>query len=213
MKVEIWSDIACPFCYIGKRRFEMAMKRFEHQDEVEVIWHSYQLDPGMKHIPGANIDQVLAEKKGWSPEQAKEMNAHVVKMAKESGLNYDMDKVVPANTFDAHRLTHLAKKHGLQDKAEERLFAAYFIEGKNISDHNVLAGLGKEIGLDEAEVKSMLGSDQYKSEVQEDIEEADLLRIRGVPFFVINRKYGVSGAQPETTFLQALETAYSEIKN
>lgn len=210
MKVEIWSDIACPFCYIGKRKFENALAQFSHKDTVQVEWRSFQLDPEADNVPGQNIYEVLAEKKGWTPEQAKALSGQVVNMAKEVGLDYNMDATVPANTYNAHRLTHLAAKHGLQDAAEERLFQAYFMEGKNIQDGETLVQLGKDIGLAEDVVRSMLDSDAFQTDVRRDIAEAQQIGVRGVPFFVIDRKYAVSGAQPSELFLQALQTARTE---
>jgi predicted DsbA family dithiol-disulfide isomerase len=212
MKVEIWSDVICPFCYIGKRRFENALQQFAHKDEIEIIWKSYQLDASIKTIPGKNINQYLAERKGISIEQAKQMNDHVTNMAKEVGLHYDFDKAIVANTFDAHRFVHLSAKYGLAHAAEERLFKAYFTEGKNIADHNILAQLGVELGIDANTIKQMLATGAYTYEVQQDINEAESLGLRGVPFFVLNSKYGVSGAQPEEVFLRSLERSFSEWK-
>lgn len=210
MKVEIWSDIACPFCYIGKRKFETALEQFAHKDSVQVEWRSFQLDPDAQHVPGQSIYEALAEKKGWTPEQAKNISKQVTGMASEVGLNYNMDQTVPANTFDAHRLTHLAQKHGLQDAAEERLFQAYFMEGKNVQDPETLVQLGKEIGLPEVVVRNLLVSDDHAYDVRMEGYEAQQIGVRGVPFFVIDRKYAVSGAQPSEVFLQALQTARTE---
>ncbi|MEO6039393.1 MAG: DsbA family oxidoreductase [Saprospiraceae bacterium] len=209
MKIEIWSDIACPFCYIGKRRFETALEQFAHHNEVEVIWRSFQLDPEAKHVPGQSILDHLAERKGWSKEQAREATTQVATMAKGEGLRYDFDRQIPANTFDAHRLTHLAAQHGRQDAAEERLFAAYFGEGKNIAEHTVLKELGIEIGLPEADVRQMLASSDYTAGVRADIAEANALGVRGVPFFVFNRQYAISGAQPAAAFLQTLQQSWT----
>jgi predicted DsbA family dithiol-disulfide isomerase len=212
MKVEIWSDVMCPFCYIGKRRFENALARFPHKDAVEIEWKSFQLDPSIKSEPGKNINQYLAERKGWSLEQARQMNRQVTETAASAGLHYDFDKAVVANSFDAHRFAHLAAGQGLGDAAEEALFKAYFIEGRDVSDHNILAQLGLEIGLDAARVKQALDGDAFAADVSRDIEEAQSLGARGVPFFVLDRKYAVSGAQPEDTFTQALEQAFAESK-
>lgn len=209
MKVEIWSDVMCPFCYIGKRKFEKSLEEF-HGDEVQVTWRSFQLNPGLKTEPGKNIHQYLAEIKGISTKQAKQLNDRVTKMAADAGLRYNFDTAVVANSFDAHRFSHLAKKHGLQDAAEERLFAAYFSEGKNTADHEALAELGGEIGLDKNEVRRMLNSDEYSREVEEDITEAQRLGIHAVPFFVFDRKYAVSGAQPSEVFREAMETSLRE---
>lgn len=210
MKVEIWSDIMCPFCYMGKRKFENALQQFAHKNEIEIKWRSFQLDPQLRNENGTNIHQYLAERKNLSVEKARNMNAQVTVIAKEVGLNFEMDKAVPANTFDAHRLTHLAGDHNLQDAAEERIFSAYFTEGKDIADSETLIQLGNEIGLSKDAVKRMLDSDVYANEVRADESEAQQLNIRGVPFFVIDRKYAVSGAQSSEVFLQALQTGWKE---
>jgi predicted DsbA family dithiol-disulfide isomerase len=210
MKVEIWSDVMCPFCYIGKRRFEDALGKSIHKDEIEIEWKSFQLNPDMVTDPGININQYLAGVKGWSLEQAKEMNAHVTEMAAEAGLTYNFDKAVVANSFKAHRFTHLAKKHGLGDVAEEQLFKAYFTDGKNTDDINTLIELGTAIGLDAAEVKQTLESDAFAEEVKFDIYESQQLGVRGVPFFVLDRKYGVSGAQSVPVFEETIEKAFTE---
>lgn len=210
VNVEIWSDIACPFCYIGKRKFERALGGFAGKENVKIVWKSFQLDPSMQYVAGRNIHQMLAAKKGWSVEQAKEMNARVLQMAQEVGLNYNLDRALPANTFDAHRLTHFAAHKGLQDKMEESLFSAYFVEGKNISDPAVLVELAVKNGLDAFAVENMLQGKDMAQEVTQDIEEAQELGVTGVPFFVFNRKLAVSGAQSEETFLSALEKASQE---
>jgi len=212
MKIEIWSDIMCPFCYIGKRKFEKALADFNAPEKVEVIWRSYQLDPTMAFVPGKSVHEVLAEKKGWSPQQAAQMNQQVTAMAREVDLAYHLDKAIPANTFLAHRFTHLAAKHNLQDQAEERLFRAYFTEGKNIGDAETLAQLGTEIGLPKEELQNIFTTNAYTAEVQRDITEAQQLGVRGVPFFVFNRKYAVSGAQPTEIFLQTLNQVWEEEK-
>lgn len=210
MKVEIWSDVMCPFCYIGKRRFEDALKQFNGKDEIEIEWKSFQLNPAMKTDPTANISQYLADIKGWTLEYAQNMNAHVTEMAAEVGLTYDFDRAVVANSFKAHRFSHLAKQHGLGDAAEEALFKAYFTLGKNTDDTGTLADLGEEIGLDRSEVITVLNSDTYADDVKKDIAEAGELGIRGVPFFVMNGKYAVSGAQAVPVFSETLEKAFGE---
>jgi predicted DsbA family dithiol-disulfide isomerase len=210
MKIEIWSDIVCPFCYIGKRRFEIALSQMPFKEKVKVIWRSYQLDPQMKNIPGQDIHDMLADKKGQSREWAKEMNNYVSNMAKEVGLNYQMDKVIPSNTLLAHCLTHLASKYNLQDKMEERLFSAYFTEGKNLEDIETLVLLGQEVGLDLVEVRQVLQSEEYKKEVYNEQYFAQNIGIQGVPFFLMNEKYGVSGAQPVELFIKALTQSYQE---
>jgi predicted DsbA family dithiol-disulfide isomerase len=210
MRVEIWSDVMCPFCYIGKRRFEKALALFPYKDAVVVEWKSFQLDPSIQSEPGKTINQYLAERKGWSLEQARQINSQVTETAATLGLHYDFDKAIVANSFDAHRFAHLAAGHGLGDAAEEALFRAYFTEGRDVSDHNILAQLGLEIGLDIAEVKQALEGNDYAADVRKDISEAESLGARGVPFFVLDRKYAVSGAQPEDTFARALEQAFAE---
>ncbi|MHB8206497.1 DsbA family oxidoreductase [Mucilaginibacter sp.] len=210
MKVEIWSDVMCPFCYIGKRRFEDALQKTTYKDEIQVEWKSFQLNPDLVTDRDININQYLAEKKGWSIEQAEEMNAHVTGMAAEAGLTYNFDKAIIANSFNAHRFSHLAKKYDLGDAAEEQLFKAYFTDGKNTDDINTLVELGTAIGLDAAEVKQTLESDAYAGEVKEDIIEAQRLGVRGVPFFVLDRKYGISGAQAVSVFEETIEKAFTE---
>jgi len=212
MKVEIWSDVMCPFCYIGKRRFEEALAEFAHKDEIEIEWKSFQLNPDMVTDPSRNIDQYLADVKGWTLDYAKQLNTQVTEMAAEVGLTYNFDKAVVANSFDAHRFAHLAKQNGLGDAAEEALFKAYFTDGRNIANHNTLTELGTEIGLNAEEIKQTLDSDAFSDEVKHDIAEASYLGVRGVPFFVMNRKYAVSGAQMVPVFTETLEKAYGEWK-
>ncbi len=210
MKVEIWSDVMCPFCYIGKRRFEKALSEFPHKEKVEVVWKSFQLNPNMKTDPNKNINQYLAEIKGWDLDYAKEVNERVTAMAADEGLEYNFDKAIVANSFNAHRLVQLAKTKGKGDEAEEQLFKAYFTEGKNTDDLSTLAELGSNIGLDATEIKQVLESDQYGEEVRKDIEESRQLGVRGVPFFVVDRKYAVSGAQEQKVFLDTLERCWAE---
>jgi predicted DsbA family dithiol-disulfide isomerase len=210
MKVQIWSDVMCPFCYIGKRRFENALQQFEHQDDIEIEWKSFQLNPDLQTEPTLNITQYLADIKGWTLDHAQQLNNQVTEMAAEVGLTYDFDKAVVANSFDAHRFAHLAKQHGLGDEAEETLFKAYFTEGKNIADHATLTELGTAIGLDKTETEQTLATNKYAVNVQQDIAQAQQLGIRGVPFFVMDNKYGVSGAQAVPVFLETLEKSYSE---
>jgi predicted DsbA family dithiol-disulfide isomerase len=210
MKVEIWSDVMCPFCYIGKRRFEAALQDSGHKDEIEIEWKSFLLNPDLKTDPHTNIDQYLADIKGWSLDYAHELNANVTAMAAEVGLTYNFDKSILANSFKAHRFSHLAKKHGLGDAAEEQLFKAYFTDGKNIDDNATLIELGTALGLDAAEIKTILESGAYAGEVKQDIADAQQLGIRGVPFYVMNRKYGISGAQAVPVFAETLDKAFAE---
>nr|WP_322623368.1 DsbA family oxidoreductase [uncultured Flavobacterium sp.] len=210
MKVEIWSDIMCPFCYIGKRRFEESLAQFGNSQNIEIEWKSFLLSPDMKTDPSKSIHQFLAEHKGVSLEEAKSMNQYVTDMAASVGLKYDFDKTVPANSFNAHRFLHFTKQYGKQNEAEELLFKAYFTEGKNIDDAETLIALAQELGLDVAKLTQAMGSEAYVNEVVADIEEAQHIGVRGVPFFVFDRKYAVSGAQTPEVFLQTLEKSFEE---
>jgi len=212
MEIEIWSDVMCPFCYIGKRRFEKALRLFEHTNEINIQWKSFQLNPDMVTDPEKNIIEYLAEVKGWSITQSKDMHQHVVNMAKDEGLTYNFDKAVVANSFDAHRLVQMAKEKGLDDQAEELLFKTYFTDGGNIANHSLLIELGKQIGLEENKVGQMLNSQLYTDKVEQDMYEAQVMGIKGVPFFVINKKYGISGAQSSETFLSSITNIYNEWK-
>lgn len=200
----------CPFCYIGKRKFETALSQFDNKESIEIVWKSFQLNPDQETNPDKSITEYLAEVKGWTLGYAKQMNDYVTNMASEVGLQYDFDKAVIANSFDAHRLVQLAKKHGKGDDMEERLFKAYFTEGLNTADHETLLRLGTDIGLDAEEVKQVLESDQFRKEVKADINEARQVGVTGVPFFVFNQKYAVSGAQAPETFLGALKKSFGE---
>lgn len=208
MKIEIWSDVMCPFCYLGKRKLEGALEGYPRKDEVEIEWKSFQLNPDMRTEPGKHIAEYLAEKKGWSLEQSREAHARLTKAAAEAGLLYDFDRAVVANSFDAHRLVQLAKSRGLGDAMEERLFKSYFSEGGNIADPATLRALAADAGLDAAEAGAVLeDAGRFAPEVRADIEEARRLGVTGVPFFVFDRKFAVSGAQPEDVFRRALEKA------
>lgn len=210
MKVEIWSDIMCPFCYIGKRKFETAFDQFPGKDKVQLIWKSFQLAPELKTQPEKSIHQFLSEHKGISFDQAKGMNDQVTRMAKQIGLIYNFDKSVVANSFNAHRFTHFAKQYNKQNEAEEILFRSYFTDGKNIDDYQTLIELGKEIGLDAAALEAALENESYAASVQADISEAWQIGVRGVPFFVFDRKYAVSGAQESKAFLETLQKSFNE---
>lgn len=215
MKVEIWSDIMCPFCYIGKRNFEAALNEFDAKNEIEIEWKSFQLDPT---IPKSFENKVstyeyLAERKGMPVERSKEMHDNIVETARKVGLTYNFEKAVVANSFDAHKLIQLAKTKGLGDAAEESLFKAYFSNGQDMSDHSTLIRLGKEIGLNEEEITAALVSEEFEAKVNFDVSEGSQLGVTGVPFFVFDRKYAVSGAQPIETFLNALKQSHAESKN
>jgi predicted DsbA family dithiol-disulfide isomerase len=207
MKVEIWSDVMCPFCYIGKRRFENALAQFENKDEVEIVWRSFQLNPTLQTDPSKNTIEHLAESKGWDMDYTRKTTDYVVNMAKELGLNYDFEKAIVANSFKAHRLLHLAKQNQVQNECEEKLFEAYFIHGKNIDDNDVLLELGLSLGIDLDSILDMLSSDAFASDVESDIYQAQQIGVQGVPFFVFDNKYAISGAQQSETFLAALYKA------
>ncbi|MFY9214198.1 MAG: DsbA family oxidoreductase [Tissierellaceae bacterium] len=207
MKIDIWSDFACPFCYIGKRNLESALKEFDSQDVVELVFHSYQLDPNAKKGGQINPVDELAKKYGTSRERAQEMIDRVVNMAKDVGLNYNYDKLISTNTLDAHRLSHYAKKENKDRELVEELFKAHFIEGLDIGDLEVLAELGARVELDREEIKSILKSEEYYSEVDLDKYTASQYQIRSVPFFIFNNRYAVSGAQPVEAFLETLTKA------
>ncbi|MEX0780820.1 MAG: DsbA family oxidoreductase [Balneolales bacterium] len=213
MKVDIWSDIMCPFCYIGKRNFENALDQFEHKDDIKIQWRSFQLAPELVTDPSKNAYDYLAEKKGWTLEYTKKIHSQLESSAREVGLVYNFDTAIPANSFNAHRLSHLAARHLVQGELEERLFRAYFTEGKNIDDTEVLVQLGVETGLPAEEIREMLQSDLYADQVSLDINMAQQVGVQGVPFFVIDNKYAVSGAQPSEVILEALQKTWHENKN
>jgi len=210
MKIEIWSDVMCPFCYIGKRNFETALEQFSNKNGIEVEWKSFQLDPSLPEVQDSNYTDYLMVSKGLGRPQVEGMLNNVTQMAKGVGLEYDFDRAVMVNSFKAHRVLQLAKMRGLGDAAEERLFRAFFTEGRNIADDDTLLELGKEEGLNETEIRSSLSDERYSDMVRQDIQEARAIGVTGVPFFVFNRKYAVSGAQPPQAFLQTLEKAYEE---
>ena len=210
MKIEIWSDVMCPFCYIGKRNFETALEQFSEKNHIEVIWKSFQLDPSLPEVATDSQEDYLVKRKGMSPEQVQEMLAHVTETAKKANLDYHLDKSVMVNSRKAHQLIQFAKTKMLGDEAEERLFKAFFTEGKNIADLATLTQLGKDIGLNEQELHQAFTDDQYQLAVSQDIQEARNLGVSGVPFFVFDRKYGVSGAQPPQAFLETLTKSFQE---
>jgi predicted DsbA family dithiol-disulfide isomerase len=212
LKVQIWSDIMCPYCYIGKRRIEGALEQFEHKDAVEIEWKSFQLDAHFVASADDNLTEHLAEKYRKDKEWAQEMMDNMTQNAKNSGLNFHFEKAIMANSFNAHRLLHLAKKQKLSNELEELLFKAYLTDGKNVNDLNTLAELGLEAGLEAEEIKQVLYSDAFANEVKEDIKEANSIGVQGVPFFVFDTKYAISGAQPTTAFLQTLEKVWDQGK-
>ena len=208
MVVEIWSDIACPWCYIGKRRFEEALREFEHADDVQVIWRSFELDPSAPdELEGERVAR-LAAKYGMSVEQAREAERRIIDTAAADGLDFRFDISRSGRTFDAHRVLHLAHDHGRGDEAKERLLRAYFTEGELMSDHDTLVRLAVEVGLDEDEVRATLGSNRYAAAVREDQRTAMEFGITAVPTFVIDRAIGVSGAQSPVALLAFLRQGW-----
>jgi predicted DsbA family dithiol-disulfide isomerase len=210
MKVEIWSDVVCPWCYIGKRRFEAALARFEHRDEVELVWRSFELDPNAPvRRPGDAVAR-LAAKYGMSRDQALAAQANVTSVAAGGGLAFRLDRSQSGNTFDAHRLLHLAAARGIQDAVKERLLAAYLIEGEAIGEPETLIRLAAEAGLDADDARAVIEGDAYTDAVRADELEASEIGIRGVPFFVVDRKFAVSGAQPADVLVDVLRRAWSK---
>ena len=205
MKIEIWSDIMCPFCYIGKRQLETALEAFPGND-FEIEWKSFQLDPTIEPQSGKDVYTFLAERKGISVEQSIEMHKGVTERAKSVGLDYHFDKAVISNSLTAHRIIHLAKAKKLGDEMEEIFFKAYFTDGKDLNDDQTLIELGIQAGLDSNEVKEVVDNkDLYLSDVKSDIKEAQEIGVQGVPFFVFDRKYAVSGAQPVEAFVNTIK--------
>lgn len=216
MRIEIWSDIACPWCYVGKRRFEKALDGFEHRDEVEVVWRSFLLDPGAPDRPTETVAEHLGRKYGGGPEAGQRMIDRIEAAAAEEGLLFRMGTAQRVSTVDAHRVLHLAgdPAHGGSpqrvDALKERLLRAYFIDGANVADPALLAQAGAEVGLDADRVAAVLGSAEYAEDVQADIDQAQAFGASGVPFFVVDRAYAVPGAQPAEAFTQVLERAWAE---
>jgi predicted DsbA family dithiol-disulfide isomerase len=210
MKVDIWSDVVCPFCYVGKRRLEEALESFAHRDDVEVVWHSFQLDPGAPAIAEGRTVEKLAAKYGMTLEQAVAAQESLAANAATVGLEFNWQETKSGNTFDAHRLIHLAAGQGKADAMKERLLRAFFTEGEQIGDREVLVRLAGEAGLDEGQAREVLESETHADDVRADIAQAQAYGIRGVPFFVIDGKYGISGAQPTELFSQALTQAWTE---
>ena len=211
LTVDIWSDVVCPWCYIGKRRFEAALAQFEHRDDVTVLWHSFELDPEAPPVAEGKSAERLAAKYGMTVEEAAGRQAEITTLAAQDGLTYDLADSRGGNTFDAHRLIHLAAEHRLGDAAMERLMRAYFSEREAIGDRETLQRLAVEAGLPAEEVREVLEGERYADAVRADERAATQIGIRGVPFFVLGRKYGVSGAQPAEVLLQALQQAWDEV--
>jgi predicted DsbA family dithiol-disulfide isomerase len=210
MKVEIFSDVVCPWCAIGKRRFEAALEGFEHAADVEVHWRAFELDPSAPAAVEVDAATHLANKYGMTREQAVASQQKLEDLAAADGLEFHFDKAQRGNSFDAHRLLHYAHEVGLQTELKERLFRAYFTEGESIADHAPLIRLGTEVGLDPNATAEVLNSGRYADEVRMDEREARDLGINGVPFFVIDRRFGISGAQSSAVMLGALEQAWAK---
>jgi predicted DsbA family dithiol-disulfide isomerase len=213
MRIDIWSDVVCPWCYIGKRRLEKALAEFDHADAVEVVWHSFQLDPGAPRETTESVPDMLGRKYGGGPEAGRAMVDRTEAVAAEEGLIFRLHQAQRANTVDAHRLLHLALEAGgarLQGAFKETLLSAYFTEALNVADHDVLRKAAVDVGLEPARVDAVLASDEYAADVQADIDRAHAYGATGVPFFVVDEKYGVSGAQPTDTFAQVLRRAWEE---
>ena len=210
MKVDIWSDIRCPFCYVGKKKFEKALEKFPNSDEIEINWHSFQLDANLVSQPEKNPYEYFTEMKGVSLEQAKAMHEHVKNAGKEAGIEFNFDDSKVANSYRGHLLIQLAKSNNLGNEMEEVMFKAQFIEGKNIDDEATLLEIGQSVGLSEKEIQDALQSDDFAHAISQDGLIVRQLGISGVPFFVFNDKYGVSGAQQPELFLEVLEKSFAE---
>lgn len=207
MKIDIWSDVACPFCYVGKRHLEAALAKFPHAKDVEVTWHSFELNPDAQKDYTEDHYTLLASKYGMTREQAVANSARVADAGKAVGIDFKFDDMINTNTFNAHRLIQLAAQHGKQDEVEELLFKAYFTEGKHIGETPTLEAIAATAGID---ATAMLQGTEFTGEVRQDEAQAQQLGIRGVPFFVFDMKYAISGAQPVEVFDQTLEKVWSE---
>lgn len=212
MKIAIWSDIACPYCYIGKRKLEIALDKFPHKENIELEWHSYELDPDLpKKATDQTIYNYFAKKFDMSEEEARVSEGKVAELAKEVGLNYNFDKLIVANTSDALRLVKLAHESGLATEAEEILFDAYFVKGLDISSQNILVQLGTQIGLKEADILSLLSSDKYIADIKKDIEYSENeYDLEYIPFYIFNNKQIVQGSIASEKYLEVLNEAYKE---
>ena len=210
MKVEIWSDIACPWCYIGKRRFARALENFSHRDDVDIIWRSFELDPAAPKTAGVPAAEHLASKYGVSIDEARAMGANTASEGKKEGLELRFDRVQVANTFDAHRLIHFAAEEGRAVEMVERLFTAYLTGGAAVADIDTLVRLAVEVGLDADATRSMLEGTRFADAVRADEERARHFRITGVPFYAIDERYGISGAQQSELMLDTLRKAWDE---
>ena len=210
MKVEIWSDVVCPWCYVGKRHLQEALRSFDHADEVEIEWKAYELDPTAPAVrPGSYVER-LAGKYGIPVGEARARMTRIISVGADAGIDFRFDQARPGNTFDAHRLLHLAKDAGLQDELKERFFAATFTEGHPIGDRDTLIKLAVDVGIDEQDARRVLETEEFTEEVRTDEVEGVQLGVQGVPFFVFDRRYGVSGAQPAEVLLEVLERTWRD---
>lgn len=208
MSVEIWSDIMCPFCFIGKRKFDEALAAFGHKDKIQVVWRSYRLFPEVRYHEGSDACAVLAKVKGLTTSSMRQAMAHVTALGRDVDIRFDFDRLKMVDTFDSLRLVHLAATRDLASEMKERLFQAFFEEGQNLEDHQILAQLGKEVGLDAQAAKAMLTSAAYADEVENDVAQAGQIGVRGIPFFVLDRQQALSGAQSIAGFTALLQTAF-----
>jgi len=210
LKIQIWSDVMCPFCYIGKRKIEEALSQFENKESVAIEWKSFQLDPSFVATPNESIVDHLAEKYRKDTDWAQTMIENMTENAKRSGLDFHFENAILANSLNAHRFLHLAKKYKLSNEVKESLFKAYLTDGKNVNDWDTLKNIGSEVGLDITEIEQLIDSNAYTKEVLQDQQEAQAIGISGVPFFVFDNKYAVSGAQSTDVFLKTLEKTWEE---
>ncbi len=212
MRVDIFSDVRCPFCYVGKKKFEKALEQFSAKEDIEIRWHSFQLDPSLKTDPRIDPFEFFSRAKGISVKEAKLMHDHARNAGKEAGIEFNFESQKVANSFKAHLLIQLAKKKNVANEMEEALFEAQFIEAKNIDSEEDLIEIGKKVGFSKEEVLEALASDDLAYGIKEDEQLARQIGVRAVPFFIFNDKYGVSGAQHPSTFLGALEKSFDEFK-
>jgi len=210
MKVEIWSDIMCPFCYIGKKNFEKAVQELPFKDQIEIEWKSFQLDPTLDSSETMTTNEYFKNKKGVSVEQAKQMTAQVAVMGKASGIDFNFENALITNTYKAHQLLHLAKKYSKTNEVKEELFKAHFIDGKNVGNFNILTEIAQSVGISDTEIQNCLQNNEFENDIQVDIKQAKDNRISGVPFFILDGKYGISGTQPAEFFVNALTQTYNE---
>ena len=210
LKIQIWSDVMCPFCYIGKRKIEEALQQFDNKESVVIEWKSFELDPSFDALPNESIVEHLADKYGKNTDWAQTMIDNMTENAKNSGLDFHFEKAILANSLNAHRLMHLAKKYNLSNEVKELLFKAYLTEGKNVNDWNTLQDIGQKAGLQIDKIKALIDSESYIKEVRQDQQEAQAIGVTGVPFFVFDTKYAVSGAQATEVFSKTLQKAWEE---